>query len=85
MFTIDYHSFLLNHNLLSYLQINACRDKVSFSPVILSIDVSGINSCELDLLRETIVVLNDLQFKVGLENYDSKILDFLWENGVLLF
>ena len=81
MFTIDYRSLLLNHNLLSYLQVNACRDKTSFSPVILSIDVSGINSCELDLLRETIVVLNDLQFKVGLENYDSKIGDFLWENG----
>ena len=31
------------------------------------------------------MVLNELQFKVGVENYDSKILDFLWENGGVAF
>ena len=57
--------------------------KISFHQIILSIDISGIESGVIDAIIARIMGLKSLGFQVRLDNFESTIGSKIWEESVV--
>lgn len=81
MISIDYKSLISTHELIDYLSIMKDISNFSFSNVVLSIDLTGIDINQYKLVIERINELKKLNIGVRLDKFNSNIGDYIWENS----
>ncbi len=80
---LDYKSLLMTNELMDYLSLLFQVKKISFQQIILSIDISGIESGVIDAIISRIMGLKSLGFQVRLDNFESTIGSKIWEESVV--
>ena len=76
---IDFTSLLSNDSLIEYLKLIKEVRNIDLEKIVFSIDIAGLEYNSYNSLIKSVNALKDLNLKVRLEKYDSKIGDVVWE------
>lgn len=81
--SIDYKTLILSYDLFDYLTVMAEKLNLQLSNLILSVDLSAIETNNYKILIDKINELKKLNVGVRLDKFDNNIGDIIWEQPLV--